>query len=95
LKGKRVDTVFHQDANLWPVVKEVCACEMAVATWECSTWLQALPSEDRKKILLDIADALEENEDLIKVENDANIASVLNAGYEKAILSRLALKPEK
>ncbi|KAL5543176.1 hypothetical protein UlMin_010886, partial [Ulmus minor] len=55
----------------------------------------ALPSEDRKKILLDIADALEENEDLIKVENDADIAAALNAGYEKAILSRLALKPGK
>ena len=45
--------------------------------------------------MLDIADALEENEDLIKVENDADIAAALNAGYEKAILSHLALKPGK
>ncbi|KAL5550271.1 hypothetical protein UlMin_000447 [Ulmus minor] len=95
LKGKRVGTVFHQDAHLWPVVKEVCAREMAVAARECSSRLQDLPSEDRKKILLDIADALEENEDLIKIENDADVAAALNAGYEKAILSRLALKPGK
>ena len=44
---------------------------------------------------MDIADALEENEDLIKIENDADVAAALNAGYEKAILSHLALKPGK
>ncbi|GMN65043.1 hypothetical protein TIFTF001_034113 [Ficus carica] len=40
LQGKRVGTVFHQHAHLWPVVKEVCAQEMAVAARECSKRLQ-------------------------------------------------------
>lgn len=52
-------------------------------------------SEDRRKILLDIADALEANEGLISVENDADVAAALDAGYEKSLISRLALKPGK
>ncbi|PON90801.1 Delta l-pyrroline-5-carboxylate synthetase [Trema orientale] len=95
LQGKRVGTVFHKDAHLWPVVKEVCAREMAVAARECSTRLQALGSQERRKILLDIADALEANESLIKAENQADIAAAIEAEKEKALLSRLTLKPGK
>lgn len=56
---------------------------------------QALPSKDRRKILLDIADALEANESLIKVENEADVAAAQEAGYDKSLLSRLTLKPGK
>lgn len=56
---------------------------------------QALPSKDRRKILLDIADALEANESLIKVENEVDVAAAQEAGYDKSLLSRLALKPGK
>lgn len=56
---------------------------------------QALSSKDRRKILLDIADALEENESLIKVENEADVAAAQEAGLNKSLLSRLALKPGK
>ena len=56
---------------------------------------QALPSNDRRKILLDIADALEANESLIKVENEADVAAAQEAGYDKSLLSRLTLKPGK
>lgn len=52
-------------------------------------------SHDRKKILLDIANALEANMSLIKAENEADIAAAHDAGYEKALISRLALKPDK
>jgi len=34
---------------------------------------QKLSSEERKKILLDIADALEANEDAIRSENEADV----------------------
>jgi delta-1-pyrroline-5-carboxylate synthetase len=40
---------------------------------------QNLSSDERKKILLDVADALEENEDLIKTENEADVAAAQDA----------------
>lgn len=57
--------------------------------------LQALSSQERKKILLDIADALEANEKLITIENEADVAAAQQAGFEKSLISRLALKPGK
>jgi len=57
--------------------------------------LQALSSQARKKILLDIADALEANEELIKAENDADVTEAQLAGYDKSLVARLALKPGK
>lgn len=56
---------------------------------------QGIPSEERKKILLDIADALEANENIIIVENKADVTAAQNAGYDKALVSRLALTPKK
>lgn len=93
LEGKRVGTLFHRDAHLW--VKQVGAREMAVSARESSRRLQALQSQDRRKILLDVADALEANESLIKVENEADVAAAQEAGYAKSLVSRLALKPGK
>ncbi|CAO2825552.1 unnamed protein product [Amaranthus hypochondriacus] len=95
LKGQRVGTLFHMDAHLWAQVKETGAREMAVAARESSRRLQALSSQERKKILLDIADALEANEETIKTENDADIAAAQLAGYDKSLVARLALKPGK
>ncbi|KAG5554991.1 hypothetical protein RHGRI_012513 [Rhododendron griersonianum] len=54
-----------------------------------------MSSQDRRKILLDIADAVEANENLITVENEADVAAAQQAGYEKALIARLALKPAK
>lgn len=45
--------------------------------------------------MLDVADALEANESVIKAENDADVAAAQEAGYEKPLISRLALKPGK
>jgi len=56
---------------------------------------QNLSSDERKKILLDVADALEENEDVIRAENEADVAAAQHAGYEKSLVSRLTLKPGK
>ncbi|KAK1320414.1 hypothetical protein QJS10_CPA03g01719 [Acorus calamus] len=95
LQGERVGTLFHQDAKLWAPLKEVGAREMAVAARDCSRRLQSLSSEDRRKILLDIADALEANEDLIRVENEADVSSAQQSGYDKSLISRLTLKPGK
>ncbi|KAJ4970921.1 hypothetical protein NE237_004020 [Protea cynaroides] len=95
LNGERVGTLFHQDAHLWVSVKDVGARAMAVAARECSRRLQNLSSEDRRKILLDIADALEANENLIKVENETDVAEAQEDGYEKSLISRLTLKPGK
>ncbi|XP_026657262.1 delta-1-pyrroline-5-carboxylate synthase 1-like isoform X3 [Phoenix dactylifera] len=95
LQGERIGTLFHQDAHLWALPKEVRAREMAVSSRECSRRLQSISSEDRRKILLDIADALEANEKLIRIENEADVASAHLAGYEKSLISRLTLKPGK
>lgn len=57
--------------------------------------LQAMPSEERSKILLDVADALEASEKLIIAENEADVAEAEQAGYDKSLISRLALKPGK
>ncbi|XWS07710.1 hypothetical protein CRYUN_Cryun41cG0013300 [Craigia yunnanensis] len=95
LQGQRIGTLFHQDAHLWEPTKEVGAREMAVAARESSRRLQALSSQERKKILLDIADALEANEKLITIENEADVAAAQQAGYEKSLISRLTLKPGK
>ncbi|GKU92004.1 hypothetical protein SLEP1_g5792 [Rubroshorea leprosula] len=95
LQGKRIGTLFHQDAHLWESLKDVGAREMAVAARESSRQLQAMSSEERKKVLLDVADALEANEKLITAENDADVAAAEQAGYEKSLISRLVLNPRK
>nr|AMJ39522.1 aldehyde dehydrogenase 18B copy 1 [Bixa orellana] len=95
LQGKRIGTLFHQDAHTWGPNKEVGAREMAVGARESSRQLQALSSRERKKILLDIADALEANQNLIIAENEADVADAEQAGYEKSLVSRLVLKPGK
>jgi len=56
---------------------------------------QKLSSEERKKILLDIADALEANEDAIRSENEADVEAAQAAGYEKSSVARMTLKPGK
>lgn len=45
--------------------------------------------------MLDVADALEDNENMIMAENSADIKAAEEAGYEKSLISRLALKPGK
>ncbi|XP_014504925.1 delta-1-pyrroline-5-carboxylate synthase [Vigna radiata var. radiata] len=95
LQGQRIGTLFHKDAHEWAQVKEVDAREMAVAARECSRRLQALSSEERKQILLKIADALEANEKIIRIENEADVTAAQEAGYEKSLVARLALKPGK
>ncbi|GMH26803.1 hypothetical protein Nepgr_028646 [Nepenthes gracilis] len=95
LQGQLVGTLFHQSAHLWAPLKDVCAREMAVAARESSRRLQAMSSQDRRKILLDVADALEANEPLIKSENEYDIAAAQRAGYERSLISRLTLKPGK
>lgn len=60
-----------------------------------SICLQALSSEDRKKILLDIANTLEANEKKIKAENDLDVAAAQEAGYEESLVARLVIKPGK
>ncbi|XP_058109450.1 delta-1-pyrroline-5-carboxylate synthase-like isoform X4 [Magnolia sinica] len=95
IQGERVGTLFHQHAILGCPRKQVGAREMAVAARECSRRLQGLSSQDRRKFLLDIADALDANEKLITVENEADVAAAQQAGYDKSLLSRLTLKPGK
>lgn len=95
LRGQRVGTLFHQDAHLWGPVTDVGARDMAVAARESSRKLQALSSADRKKILLDIANALEANEKAINAENALDVAAAQEAGYEESLVARLVLKPGK
>ncbi|BAT97175.1 hypothetical protein VIGAN_09054500 [Vigna angularis var. angularis] len=95
LQGERIGTVFHKDAHLWSNIKEESAREMAVSARVSSRRLQILKSEDRSKILLAIADALEKNASAISLENEADVADAVAAGYEISLISRLTLKHEK
>ncbi|KAL7587900.1 delta-1-pyrroline-5-carboxylate synthase [Lactuca sativa] len=95
LRGQRIGTLFHRDAHTWIPSGELNAREMAVAARESSRLLQAMPAEERCKILLAIADALEANEKMILHENEADVATAQDDGYESSLVSRLALKPGK
>nr|AIS36041.1 delta-pyrroline-5-carboxylate synthetase [Lycium chinense] len=95
LQGERIGTLFHRDADTWASIGEFGAREMAVAARECSRRLQTLSSQERSKILQDIADALEANEKAILAENEADVVAAQQAGYEKSLIARLALKPGK
>lgn len=50
-----------------------------------------MTSEERKRLLLDIADALEANSHIIHVENQADVCEAEHA----SLISRLALNPGK
>ncbi|KAK7243625.1 hypothetical protein RIF29_38431 [Crotalaria pallida] len=72
LQGEKMGTVFHKDAHLWTNIKDVSAREMAVAARDSSRRLQVLSSEQRSKILHAVADALENDESMIRSENEAD-----------------------
>nr|GME13565.1 delta-1-pyrroline-5-carboxylate synthase [Ipomoea batatas] len=95
LHGKRIGTLFHRDANELDPAIDASACEMAVAARECSRRLQALAPQERRNILLDIADALEANEKEILTENEADVDAAQQAGYDPSLVARLALNPGK
>ncbi|KAG6643280.1 hypothetical protein I3843_09G195100 [Carya illinoinensis] len=95
LQGEHLGTLFHKDAQLWTSAKEAGARAMAVAARECSRRLQATQPQERRKILLDIANALEANESVIMVENEADVAAAQEDRYEKSLISHLTLKPGK
>eukprot|EP00271_Cylindrocystis_brebissonii_P006035 TRINITY_DN18578_c0_g1_i2.p1 TRINITY_DN18578_c0_g1~~TRINITY_DN18578_c0_g1_i2.p1 ORF type:complete len:666 (+),score=117.93 TRINITY_DN18578_c0_g1_i2:9-2006(+) len=95
MRGEHVGTLFHRDAHQWGENREAGAREMAVAARTASRKLQALPSEERGKILLDVASALEANEALILEENGHDIRAAEIAGIAPALLNRLKLKPGK
>ncbi|CAD6333631.1 unnamed protein product [Miscanthus lutarioriparius] len=75
----KVKAAFVASKSGTPVVI-TSAREMAVAARECPRRPQNLSSDERKKILLDVADALEENEDLIRTENEADVAAAQDDG---------------
>ncbi|KAJ0582577.1 putative glutamate-5-semialdehyde dehydrogenase, Glutamate 5-kinase [Helianthus annuus] len=90
LNGERVGTLFHKDAHMWIPLTEIGPHEMAVSAREASRKLQALTSEERKNILLDVASALEANEQFIMLENDADVEAARDAGYDEALIRALA-----
>lgn len=45
--------------------------------------------------MLGVADALEANQKLIALENEADVVAAQQAGYESALIARLSLKPSK
>ncbi|KAI3447717.1 hypothetical protein Pfo_004382 [Paulownia fortunei] len=95
LEGQRIGTLFHRDAHSWITLNEFGAREMAVAARECSISLQSISSQERRKILFDVADALEAKKTLIEVENEADIVAAHEAGYDESLISRLVLNPVK
>ncbi|XP_071734120.1 delta-1-pyrroline-5-carboxylate synthase-like [Rutidosis leptorrhynchoides] len=95
LRGQCIGTLFHKDAHTWIPSAELNSREMAVAARESSRLLQGMPAEERSKILLAIADALEANEKIIIHENEADVANAQDDSYDLSLVNRLALKPGK
>ncbi|KOM39161.1 hypothetical protein LR48_Vigan03g254300 [Vigna angularis] len=89
LQGQLIGTLFHKDAHKWAPIKEFNAREMAVAARDSSRRLQAMSSEERKQILLKIADALEAHQEEIRIENEADVAAAQEEGCEKSLVARL------
>jgi delta-1-pyrroline-5-carboxylate synthetase len=95
MRGDHIGTLFHKDSYLWVDVKETGARDMAVSARDASRQLQSLSSEERKKILLTVSDALVANEARIKIENDADVEAAQLSGIAKSLIGRLTIKPGK
>eukprot|EP00249_Psilotum_nudum_P023508 c28901_g1_i2 orf=755-3061(-) len=95
MKGERIGTLFHKDAHLWVSNKEATARQMAIGARDASRRLQKLSSSERRKVLLDIADALEANEELIRRENEADVEAAQQASISAPLIARLMLQPGK
>lgn len=95
INGERIGTLFHKDAHLWVSKKEASTHQMAIDARTASRQLQGLSSSERRKVLLDIADALEANEELIRVENAMDVQAAQESGITKSLVARLTLKPGK
>ncbi|KAG5106491.1 hypothetical protein JHK82_043461 [Glycine max] len=89
--------VLLSDVRVFIVVLHLIPMAMLQTTSsECFEEKESvLNSEERRKILLAMADALEINESVIRLENGADVADAEEMGYEKALISRLTLRPEK
>lgn len=68
--------------------------EMATRARAAARQLQALTTEDRVRILNDIADSIEENESVIMKENEADVMDA-KGKISESLLQRLILKPAK
>ncbi|CAI5486445.1 unnamed protein product, partial [Closterium sp. Naga37s-1] len=97
LSGEMVGTLFHKDAHLWAVSKSVKSAgrDMAVAARDASRKLQALSTEQRKQVLLDVADALVKREAEIVEQNAHDVRTSEINGVAPALLQRLKLKPNR
>lgn len=95
MTGERIGTLFHKDAHLWVSKKEASTRQMAVMARDASRRLQKLSTSERRKILLDIADALEANDELIRRENNLDVQAAQGSGLAKSLVARLNLKPGK
>ncbi|GLJ20836.1 hypothetical protein SUGI_0379900 [Cryptomeria japonica] len=90
LRGDCIGKRFHKYAHLWLPNKDVSARKMAVAARDASRRLQGLSTDERQKILRDVADALEANKGLITTENEADVAVAQVVGIPESLISRLA-----
>lgn len=95
IQGDRVGSLFHRDAKQWVSVSETGARVMAVAARNASRRLQSLSPSERRQALLDVADALVQNEALIRAENEADLQAAQQSRISASLLGRLTIKPGK
>lgn len=95
LKGQMVGTLFHKDAHLWGSAQggKGAARDMAVAARDASRRLQALSSEERQEVLLNVATALVQREPEIIEQNNHDVRAAEIHGVAPALVQRLKLKP--
>ncbi|GAQ89957.1 delta 1-pyrroline-5-carboxylate synthetase [Klebsormidium nitens] len=100
MNGDHIGTLIHRDAAKWDHSHTKGSDigksrDAAVAARTASRKLQALTSAERSQILLDVADALVKNEELILKENGLDVQQAQASDTPNALLQRLKLKPGK
>ena len=87
-------------------VNVICLLDFLIYNFFCNDYynylvikyfqqLQGLSTVERQKILQDVADALEANEGLIRMESEAYIEVAQVVGIPESLISRLTLKSGK
>lgn len=57
--------------------------------------MQSLSTAERRTVLLDVAEALETKEEVIRHQNEADVAAARQAKIAQPLVDRLTMKPGK
>eukprot|EP01018_Ginkgo_biloba_P020122 Gb_09657 [translate_table: standard] len=95
MKGELVGTLFPKNAGPSKAGAAARPHDMAVLARNASRLLQDFPAQERKEILVNIANALEANIEIIKHENEADLRAAKQDGLSELLIEGLELKNDE